>query len=314
MVYGGVKDVLVTNEIVGRQKLRRLMGLAAHAPASASAPTTRRKSRACEAARRGRASTLPGPCRDQHGRQPLRRRTGRAGARPRAPDRWTQPHLSFAGLQAYHGSAQHLRAWEERQKAIAGAVEKAGATRDLLAGQRHRLRPTSPAPAPARSSSRRRAASIPSCNAARTSSWTPITAATSTATARPTRAFEPSLFVWATVMSRPTAERAIVDAGLKALSFDSGPPTVWDEPAAIYERASDEHGRLGIIAGHQPAESRRQVGWSPAIATRPSTSTTGMSACAATGSKRSGRSPRGGRFIRQGRRRCPPSSTRISIC
>src|SRR5436189_6462562 len=28
MVYGGVKDVLVTNEIVGRQKLRRLMGLA----------------------------------------------------------------------------------------------------------------------------------------------------------------------------------------------------------------------------------------------------------------------------------------------
>src|ERR1700741_1165591 len=28
MVYGGVRDVLVTNEIVGRQKLRRLMALA----------------------------------------------------------------------------------------------------------------------------------------------------------------------------------------------------------------------------------------------------------------------------------------------
>src|SRR5262252_10291981 len=28
LVYGGVKDVLVTNEIVGRQKLQRLMGLA----------------------------------------------------------------------------------------------------------------------------------------------------------------------------------------------------------------------------------------------------------------------------------------------
>src|SRR5215212_267788 len=28
MVYGGVRDVLVTNEVVGRQKLRRLMGLA----------------------------------------------------------------------------------------------------------------------------------------------------------------------------------------------------------------------------------------------------------------------------------------------
>jgi 3-hydroxy-D-aspartate aldolase len=40
----------------------------------------------------------------------------------------------------------------------------------------------------------------------------------------PTRAFEPSLFVWATVMNRPTGDRAIVDAGLKALAFDSGPP------------------------------------------------------------------------------------------
>ena len=30
----------------------------------------------------------------------------------------------------------------------------------------------------------------------------------------PTKAFEPSLFVWATVMSRPTDDRATVDAGL----------------------------------------------------------------------------------------------------
>jgi hypothetical protein len=65
----------------------------------------------------------------------------------------------------------------------------------------------------------------------------------------PTKAFEPSLFVWATVMSRPTDDRAIVDAGLRRSAFDSGPP------AATYERASDEHGRLGI---HQPPQDRRQ--------------------------------------------------------
>jgi D-serine deaminase-like pyridoxal phosphate-dependent protein len=52
----------------------------------------------------------------------------------------------------------------------------------------------------------------------------------------PTKAFEPSLFVWATVMSRPTDDRAIVDAGLRVLAFDSGPPLVCDEPAATYER------------------------------------------------------------------------------
>jgi len=48
------------------------------------------------------------------------------------------------------------------------------------------------------------------------------------------------------VTSRPAEDRAIVDAGLKALAFHSGPPLVCDEPAATYERASDEHGRLGI--------------------------------------------------------------------
>ena len=64
----------------------------------------------------------------------------------------------------------------------------------------------------------------------------------------PTKAFEPSLFVWATVMSRPAEDRAIVDAGLNALAFDSGSPLVCDEPAATYERASDEHGRLAVAA------------------------------------------------------------------
>jgi D-serine deaminase-like pyridoxal phosphate-dependent protein len=66
----------------------------------------------------------------------------------------------------------------------------------------------------------------------------------------------PSLFVWATVMSRPTEDRAIVDAGLKALAFDSGAPLVCDEPAATYERASDEHSRLGVSG----ATSRLGIG------------------------------------------------------
>jgi hypothetical protein len=57
-------------------------------------------------------------------------------------------------------------------------------------------------------------------------------------------------------MSRPTEDRAIVDAGLKALAFDSGPPLVCDEPAATYERASDEHCRLAV--GHGP-QSRRLI-------------------------------------------------------
>ena len=41
--------------------------------------------------------------------------------------------LRFAGLHAYHGRAQHLRSAAERREAIAGAVQAARHTRDLIA-------------------------------------------------------------------------------------------------------------------------------------------------------------------------------------
>jgi len=58
--------------------------------------------------------------------------------------------------------------------------------------------------------------------------------------------FEHSLFVWTTVMSRPTPERAVVDAGLKASSVDSGMPRVTELEGAEYVKASDEHGVLKL--------------------------------------------------------------------
>ena len=42
--------------------------------------------------------------------------------------------------------------------------------------------------------------------------------------------FAQSLFVLATVMSAPRRDLVVVDAGLKALAFDSGPPVVWNPP------------------------------------------------------------------------------------
>jgi 3-hydroxy-D-aspartate aldolase len=245
MVYGGVKDVLVTNEIVGRQKLRRLVGLAGMAKIAVCADDPAQLAGFEEAAREA-GTTLPVYVEVNMG-------GNRCGVEPGEPalDLARRiadlPHLAFAGLQAYHGSAQHLRSWEERRQAIAGAADKAARTRDLLAAN---------------------GIVCDQITGAGTGTFE-FEAASGVYTelqcgsyifmdadygrnldrdGAPTRAFEPSLFVWATVMSRPAAERAIVDAGLKALAFDSGPPTVWDEPAAIYERASDEHGRLGISA------------------------------------------------------------------
>jgi len=66
----------------------------------------------------------------------------------------------------------------------------------------------------------------------------------------PTTAFEPSLFVWATMMSRPAADRAIVDSGFKAL--------VCDELAAIYERHLERARRPRPIGRHRPPRPRRQ--------------------------------------------------------
>lgn len=243
LVYGGVRDVLVTNEIVGAQKLRRLMSLAGTARIATCADDPAQIVALDRAA--GEAGiTLPVHVEVNMG-------GNRCGVEPGEPalalarQVIDARHLDFAGLQAYHGSAQHLRGWEERQAAIAGAVEKAAATRDLLAKN-----------------------GIPCANITGAGTGTfEFEAGSGVYTelqcgsyifmdadygrnrdrdGGETRAFEPSLFVWATVMSRPTEDRAIVDAGLKALGMDSGPPTVWDEPAARYDRASDEHGRLAI--------------------------------------------------------------------
>jgi hypothetical protein len=98
-------------------------------------------------------------------------------------------------------------------------------------------------------------------------------------------------------MSRPAADRAIVDAGLKALAFDPGPPLVCDEPAATYERASDEHGTLAVLAATNRLGLGEKIRLIPGIATPPSISTTGMSVWAAIASSSSGRSPLAARFI-----------------
>jgi 3-hydroxy-D-aspartate aldolase len=253
MVYGGVRDVLVTNEVVGRQKLRRLLALSHTAQIGVCVDDPSQVA-ALDAAAAEAGVTLPVHVEINMG-------GNRCGVEPGPPALdlarrvADAPHLRFAGLQAYHGSAQHLRGWAERQAAIAGAVAKAALTRDLLAANGIACDNITGAgtgtfefEAGSGVYTELQCGSYIFMDADYGRNLDPDGA--------PTRAFEPSLFVWATVMSRPNAERAIVDAGLKALAMDSGPPTVWDEPAATYERASDEHGRLGLAG----ATNRLQLG------------------------------------------------------
>jgi 3-hydroxy-D-aspartate aldolase len=253
MVYGGVKDVLVTNEVVGRQKLQRLTALAHMARIGVCTDDAGQVS-ALEAAASNAGITLPVYVEVNMG-------GNRCGVEPGEPALdlarhvADAPHLSFAGLQAYHGSAQHLRGWEERRQAITQAADKAGRTRDLLA--RHGI--DCPVVTGAGTGTFEFETGSGVYTELQCGSYIFMDADYGRNLDRdgsPTKAFEPSLFVWATVMSRPAGDRAIVDAGLKALAFDSGPPLVWEEPAATYERASDEHGRLAVTA----ATNRLNIG------------------------------------------------------
>jgi len=228
MVDGGVNDVLVSNEIVGASKLARL----------------------AELSRRARI----GVCVDNA--ENVRQLKGdldvyieidvgmrRCGVPPGAPAvalarEIVRSGLRFAGLQAYHGRAQHIRSMEERHAVIETAAQHVQHTKRLL---------------------KEAGIDCPIVTGAgsgtfmlevEAGAWDEIQCGSyafmdvdyaKNEWAAPLPRFEHALFVLSTVMSRPSAEVAIVDAGLKASSVDSGLPWVYKKDLQ-YTRASDEHG------------------------------------------------------------------------
>ncbi|MEO0358903.1 MAG: 3-hydroxy-D-aspartate aldolase BhcC [Pseudomonadota bacterium] len=61
--------------------------------------------------------------------------------------------------------------------------------------------------------------------------------------------WENALFILTTVMSHAKADKAIVDAGLKAQSIDSGLPTIFGRDDVEYVKCSDEHGVVMDLQG-----------------------------------------------------------------
>jgi D-serine deaminase-like pyridoxal phosphate-dependent protein len=246
MVAGGVRDVLISNEVVGRQKLRRLLALAHDASIGLCVDDPLQIDDLDDAAAESGVDNLFVHVEVDMG-------GNRCGVEPGEPALelarriGDSRHLRFAGLQAYHGSAQHLRGWDERRQAIASAVEKVALTRDLL--QSHGIGCDSITGAGTGTFEFEAGSGV--YTELQCGSYIFMDADYARNLDRggqPVDAFEHALFVWTTVMSRPNHARAIVDAGLKALAFDSGPPLVWDEPAVIYDgpSVSDEHGKLLI--------------------------------------------------------------------
>lgn len=231
LVDGGVQDVLVSNEIVGARKIARLAALSKRARIGVCADNPEN----LKALKDSNAKL------DVY--VELEVGMNRCGIAPGEPAvalaRQITGNLRFAGLHAYHGRAQHVRSMAERKASIERAADAVRLTKDLL---------------------KSRSIDCPIVTGAgsgtfmfevESGAWDEIQPGSyvfmdadyaRNEWAAPLPRFQHSLFVLATVMSRPKPEVAIVDAGLKASSVDSGMPGVWQRPGLAYTHASDEHG------------------------------------------------------------------------
>jgi D-serine deaminase-like pyridoxal phosphate-dependent protein len=238
-VKAGIGDVLVTNEIVGEAKLRHVAELARSARLGVLADHSLQV-RAIAAAARDHAVTIDVYVEVDVGANRCGVAPGEEAVRL-AREIVASPSLRFAGLQCYQGTAQHMRTPEERAAAIGIAVEAARTTKLAIeAGGIAVERVTGAGTA---SFLHERDSGV--FNEIQAGSYAFMDRDYGDNRLGPGDiAFEHALFVRTTVMSRPTAARAVVDAGLKASSVDSGMPGVWKRPDLRYVKASDEHGVL----------------------------------------------------------------------
>lgn len=243
MVEGGVPDVLVTYEVVGEPKVRRLAALARHARVAAIADHPDQVAAYSRAAGEF-GVTLPVMV-DLHAGGP---RTGVESGKP-AVDLALRiagsPGLRFGGLQAYNGAAQHVRDHAERRATYAAYAARASDTRQLLEDAGLVCETIS-------------GGGTGTCEwEAESGVFTELQpgsyifmdadyAPNLDEEGRPWRGFEHSLFILTAVMSCGSRNYAIVDAGTKAANVDTAMPLVCDQAGTHYARASDEHGVLEL--------------------------------------------------------------------
>lgn len=256
LVRGGVRDVLVSNQVVGERKLRRLAALAKDATVALCFDSAGQVDAASRVAKEfgvefgalveievgmERCGVAPG--------QPA------AALARRIAD---APNLKFRGLQAYHGRAQHLPTHQQRAQAIASAIDAVRETLDALKTENL----TCDTIAGAGTGTFRFESESGVYNELQVGSYVFMDtdyAKIGNKDGGLYTAFEHSLFVLASVISTPTAERAIVDAGLKSYSAEKGPPWVHGLADVECMGVSDEHGKLILGPKAKPLKVGEKV-------------------------------------------------------
>jgi D-serine deaminase-like pyridoxal phosphate-dependent protein len=233
---GGIDDIFITNEVIDEAKLTRVAALARRCRLAIAVDSALGIARLADALRAASADVAVFVEIDVG--------QGRCGTTPAQAAllarQLVDAGLRFAGLQAYHGAAQHLRTPAERAGAIGhaaagvrqalAAIERAGLACPLVTG----------------------AGTGSFVNEAASGLWGELQAGSyafmdrdyaDNEVAPGTPRFEHALFVKCRVVSCAN-DRAVVDAGHKSHAIDSGLPRVWGRDDLAFDNGGDEHGIL----------------------------------------------------------------------
>jgi D-serine deaminase-like pyridoxal phosphate-dependent protein len=245
MAKAGVRGLLITTEVVAPQAVARLVRLLADAP-----DTMVVVDNAENVAALGKAMVAAGRVLDVLLDVDVGNR--RTGAQPGAPAVAlaraiaAERGLRFRGLQGYAGHCAHVVGWGARREASLKALsalmetrrqlEAAGFTVHIVAGGSTGTFDID--------------VELPGLTELQSGSYCVMDLEYRRIGGRGGALltdFEMALTVVATVVSVPTPDRAMVDAGLKCFSTDKPfPPEPVERPGIEYGFAGDEHGRLTI--------------------------------------------------------------------
>ncbi|MEO6320562.1 MAG: DSD1 family PLP-dependent enzyme [Polaromonas sp.] len=273
MVAGGIYNVYISNQVIAPAKLARVAALtqavAPHCGQMAIAvDSTEGVTRLAWAMTGARTSARSGNSAatviDVFVEIDVGQ--GRCGVQPGAEavrlvlEIRKHPALRFAGLQAYHGKAQHLRSAHERRLAISSAVDMVVMTRQLIEAQGIAAGVVTGAG----TGSMVLEAASGVYGELQAGSFMFMDADYAQNERDPAQPqFEHALFVKTQVISTPSGH-AVCDAGHKSHAIDSGMPKVhsFDAPIGLdYFNGGDEHGILRPSAGSTRLPELGQTLW-----------------------------------------------------
>jgi D-serine deaminase-like pyridoxal phosphate-dependent protein len=242
-VAAGVGDILISNEVVGPAKHALLARLARHARMTVCVDDAGQLARLSEAMSRAgvqvdvlvELDVGQGRCgvSSPEAALALARQAGQL------------PGLRFAGLQAYHGAAQHQRGRAERERSCREAAARAAACVALLREQGLECATVTGGG----TGSVEFDAASGVYTELQPGSYAFMDGDYGSNEWGGALAFQDSLFLLSTVMSRPAPDRAILDAGLKSTSAECGPPAVVGAPGLRCTAINDEHGVVRVEPG-----------------------------------------------------------------